>query len=82
MASPWQDLTDLTGDGEFTVERVRPSDKDIAAAGAALGRGPGFRHGIRPVPRFDQADGAHIRDQLSDGQEAAGQHREPVRVRG
>ncbi|MYD51794.1 MAG: DUF2089 domain-containing protein [Dehalococcoidia bacterium] len=34
MASPWQDLTDLTGDGEFTVERVRLSDKDIAIEGS------------------------------------------------
>ena len=34
MASPWQDLTDLTGDGEFTVERVRFRDKDIAIEGS------------------------------------------------
>ena len=34
MASPWQDLTDLTGDGEFTVERVRLADKDIAIEGS------------------------------------------------
>ncbi len=34
MASAWQDLTDLTGDGEFTVERVRLSDKDIAIEGS------------------------------------------------
>ena len=34
MASPWQDLTDLTGDGEFTVERVRLTDKDIAIEGS------------------------------------------------
>ena len=34
MASPWQDLTDLTGDGEFTVERVRLSEKDIAIEGS------------------------------------------------
>ena len=34
MASPWQDLTDLTGDSEFTVERVRLSDKDIAIEGS------------------------------------------------
>ena len=33
MASPWQDLTDLTGDGEFTVERVRLVAKDIAIEG-------------------------------------------------
>ena len=34
MASPWQDLTDLTGDGEFTVERVRLVAKDIAIEGS------------------------------------------------
>ena len=34
MASPWQDLTDLTGDGEFTVERVRLTGKDIAIEGS------------------------------------------------
>ena len=34
MASAWQDLTDLTGDGEFTVERVRLTDKDIAIEGS------------------------------------------------
>ena len=34
MASAWQDLTDLTGDSEFTVERVRLSDKDIAIEGS------------------------------------------------
>ena len=34
MASPWQDLTDLTGDGEFTVERVRLAAKDIAIEGS------------------------------------------------
>ena len=34
MASPWQDLTDLTGDGEFTVERVRLTGKEIAIEGS------------------------------------------------
>ena len=34
MASPWQDLTDLTGDDEFTVERVRLTGKDIAIEGS------------------------------------------------
>ena len=34
MASPWQDLTDLTNDGEFTVERVRLADKDIVIEGS------------------------------------------------
>ena len=34
MASPWQDLTDLTGDSEFTVERVRLSGKEIAIEGS------------------------------------------------
>ena len=34
MASPWQDLTDLTGDDEFTVERVRLTSKDIAIEGS------------------------------------------------
>ena len=34
MASPWQDLTDLTGDGEFTVERVRLTGKDITIEGS------------------------------------------------
>lgn len=34
MASPWQDLTDLTGEGEFTVERVRLAAKDIAIEGS------------------------------------------------
>ncbi len=34
MASPWQDLTDLTGDDEFTVERVRLTDKDISIKGS------------------------------------------------
>ena len=34
MASPWQDLTDLTGDGEFTVERVRLTGKDIVIEGS------------------------------------------------
>ena len=34
MASAWQDLTDLTGDSEFTVERVRLTDKDIAIEGS------------------------------------------------
>ena len=34
MASPWQDLTDLTNDGEFTVERVRLTGKDIAIEGS------------------------------------------------
>ena len=34
MASPWQDLTDLIGDGEFTVERVRLTGKDIAIEGS------------------------------------------------
>ena len=34
MASPWQDLTDLTGEGEFTVERVRLTGKDIAIEGS------------------------------------------------
>ena len=34
MASPWQDLTDLTNDGEFTVERVRLTGKEIAIEGS------------------------------------------------
>ena len=34
MASPWQDLTDLTGDDEFAVERVRLTDKDISIEGS------------------------------------------------
>ena len=34
MASPWQDFTDLIGDGEFTVERVRLTGKDIAIEGS------------------------------------------------
>ena len=34
MASPWQDLTDLIGDGEFAVERVRLTGKDIAIEGS------------------------------------------------
>ena len=34
MASPWQDLTDLSGDREFTVERVRLTGKEIAIEGS------------------------------------------------
>ena len=34
MASPWQDLTDLSGDREFTVERVRLIGKEIAIEGS------------------------------------------------
>ena len=34
MASPWQDLTDLTNDGEFTVERVRLTGNEIAIEGS------------------------------------------------
>ena len=34
MASPWQDLTDLTNDREFTVERVRLTGKEIAIEGS------------------------------------------------
>ena len=34
MASPWQDLTDLIGDDEFAVERVRLTGKDIAIEGS------------------------------------------------
>ena len=34
MASHWQDLTDLTGGDEITVERVRLTRKDIAIEGS------------------------------------------------
>ena len=34
MASHWQDLTDITGDDELTVERVRLMRKDIAIEGS------------------------------------------------
>ena len=34
LASHWQDLTDLTGDDELTVERVRLMRKDIAIEGS------------------------------------------------
>ncbi len=34
LANPWQDLTDLTGDSDFTVERVRLTQKDIAIDGS------------------------------------------------
>ena len=47
MASPWQDLTDLTGDGEFTVERVRLTDKEIAIEG---------RFDLPPLARLSAED--------------------------
>ena len=34
LASHWQDLTDLTGGDEITVERVRLTNKDIAIEGS------------------------------------------------